>query len=117
MLPDLITPIWYPEGAKNAEPGVNRSPHLATEIFTGLFSWFAMEVARTGLRLRARFHRGFAAGYVNGMLAAGAGALVLMLFLDWILPFVYNVGFSGFQASVLVWLFMGGLLALEGMVD
>lgn len=83
----------------------------------GLFCWFVVEVSRTGLRLRARFRRGFAAGYVNGMLAAGAGALVLMLFLDWILPFVYNVGFSGFQATVLVWMFMGGLLALERMVD
>ena len=49
------------------------------------------------------------------MLAAGAGALVLMLFADWILPFVYNIGFSGFQASVLVWLFLGGLVALEQM--
>ncbi len=58
---------------------------------------------------------GFAAGYVNGMLAAGAGALVIMLFADWILPFVYNIGFPGFQASVLVWLFMGGLVALENM--
>ena len=34
---------------------------------------------------------------------------------DWILPFVYNIGFPGFQASVLVWLFLGGLVALEGM--
>lgn len=36
-----------------------------------------------------------------------------MLLADWILPFVYNIGFPGFQASVLVWLFMGGLVALE----
>ena len=58
---------------------------------------------------------GFAAGYVNAMLAAWAGALVLMLFADWILPLVYNIGFPGFQASVLVWLFLGGLVALEQM--
>jgi len=79
----------------------------------GLFFWFAAEVVRLGLRLRARFTEGFAAGYVNAMLAAWAGALVLMLFADWILPFVYNIGFPGFQASVLVWLFLGGLVALE----
>lgn len=79
-----------------------------------LFCWFAVEVARLGLRLRAYFtHQGFAAGYVNGMLAAGAASLVLMVFADWILPFVYNIGFPGFQASVLVWLFLGGLVALE----
>lgn len=82
-----------------------------------LFFWFAVEVARISLRLRAHFRHGFAAGYVNGVLAAGAGALILMLFADWILPFVYNIGFVGFQASILVWLFTGGLLALEHMVD
>jgi hypothetical protein len=83
----------------------------------GLFFWFAVEVARLARRLRAHFREGFAAGYVNGMLAAGAGALVLMLFADWILPFVYNIGFPGFQASVLVWLFLGGLVALEQVMN
>jgi len=80
-----------------------------------LFAWFSVEVAQLGLRLRRRYTAGFAAGYVNAMLAAGAGALVIMLLADWILPFVYNIGFPGFQASVLVWLFMGGLVALENM--
>ncbi len=79
----------------------------------GLFLWFAFEVFRLGFRMRAHFTQGFAAGYVNAMLAAWAGALVLMLFADWILPFVYNVGFPGFQASVLVWLFLGGLVSLK----
>lgn len=82
-----------------------------------LLSWFAVELARLGLRLRTRFTQGFAAGYVNGALAAGLGALVLMMFADWILPFVYNIGFLGFQASVLVWLFLGGLVALEQIAD
>ncbi len=83
----------------------------------GLFLWFVGEVTRLGLRLRARFREGFAAGYVNGTLAAGAGALIVMLLADWILPFVYNIGFPGFQASVLVWLFLGGLVALEQVED
>lgn len=80
-----------------------------------LFAWFAWEVYRLGLRLYRRYQEGFTAGYVNGMLAAGAGSLVIMLLADWILPFVYNIGFPGFQASVLVWLFLGGLIALEGL--
>ncbi len=83
----------------------------------GLFLWFALEVAKLGLRLRTHFTQGFAAGYVNGMLAAGAGSLILMMFLDWILPFVYNVGLPGFQASMLVWLFLGGLIALDSMAS
>ena len=52
---------------------------------------------------------------VGAVLAVGVGALVLMVFADWLLPFVYNIGFPGFQASVLVWLFLGGLVALEHM--
>ncbi|MBE2235691.1 MAG: O-antigen ligase family protein [Anaerolinea sp.] len=78
-----------------------------------LFGWFVVEIGRLGHRLRQRYASGFAAAYVNGMLAAGVGALVIMALADWILPFVYNIGFQGFQASVLVWLFLGGLVALE----
>jgi hypothetical protein len=78
-----------------------------------LFMWFAVEVLLLGFRLRPRFTNGFESGLINGMLAAWAGSLVLMLFADWILPFVYNIGFQGFQASVLVWLLLGGLVALE----
>jgi O-antigen ligase len=80
-----------------------------------LFGWLVAAITRTGLQVRARYTTGFAAGYANGVLATGAAALVLMVFADWILPFVYNIGFPGFQASVLVWLFMGGLVALEQM--
>lgn len=78
-----------------------------------LFLWFLGEVAGLGWRLRRRHKSGFVAGYVNGMLATLAGIIVVMLLLDWFLPFVYNVGFLGFQASVLVWLFLGGLVAIE----
>lgn len=80
-----------------------------------LFAWFSVEVALLGIRLRRRYTEGFAAGYVNSMLAAGASALVIMALADWILPFVYNVSFWGFQASVLVWLFLGGLVALDNL--
>jgi hypothetical protein len=32
---------------------------------------------------------------------------------DWVIPFVYNIGMAGFRASVLAWLFMGGLVVIE----
>lgn len=79
------------------------------------FAWFLVATARLGMRLHNRYFEGFEAGYVNGVIAAGAASLVLMLFADWILPFVYNIGFPGFQASILIWLFLGGLVALENM--
>jgi hypothetical protein len=82
-----------------------------------LFAWFCWELYRLGMRLHHRFATGFVAGYVNAMLAVGIASLVLMAFADWILPFVYNIGFPGFQASVLIWLFMGSLVAIDNITD
>jgi len=116
-----MKPLAY-GGAFWIAPSVN-SHNNYVDLFSqvgllglGLFLWFVVELTRLGFRLRSRFTQGFAAGYVNAMLAAWAGALTLMLLADWILPFVYNVGFPGFQASVLVWLFLGGLVVLENMI-
>ena len=116
----ILKPLPY-LGAYWLQPQVN-SHNNYVDLFAhvgllglALFGWFAVAYARTGLRLRQRYTEGFAAGYLNGALAAGMGSLVLMAFADWILPHVYNIGFTGFQASVLVWLFLGGVVALENM--
>lgn len=115
-----MKPLPY-QGAYWVAPQIN-SHNNYVDLFAhvgivglALFFWFAAEIARLGARLRRRYTLGFASGYVNGVLAAGAASLVIMAFADWILPFVYNIGFYGFQASVLVWLFLGGLVALENM--
>lgn len=79
----------------------------------GLLGWIVVALTRTGLRLRQGHTADFQAGYASAMLAAGAGAMAVMFLADWILPFVYNIGFPGFQASVLLWLFLGGLVVLE----
>lgn len=104
--------IWIQPQISSHNNYVDLFSHVGI-LGLGLFLWFAAEVAMLGVRLRQTFTHGFAAAYVNSMLAAGVGSLTLMLFADWILPFVYNIGFSGFQTSVLVWLFMGGLLVYE----
>lgn len=83
----------------------------------GLFLWLMAELGALAVRLRSAARSGFMSGYVHAMLAAWVGALVLMMFADWILPHVYNIGFPGFQASLLFWLFMGGLPALERIVN
>ena len=46
------------------------------------------------------------------MLAALTAILISGAFADWFLPFLYNIGIPGFQASVFLWLFCGGLLSL-----
>jgi O-antigen ligase len=76
------------------------------------FLWFAVALARVGWSLRTRVAHGFARAYVYGALGGLAGTLVSGLLGDWVLPFVYNIGFSGFRSSVLAWVFLGGLVAL-----
>jgi hypothetical protein len=91
------------------------SLHMAAMVGLALFFWFAGAYGLLGLRVYKRYSQGFAGGYAAGMLAAGAASLVIMVLADWMLPFVYNIGFHGFQASVLVWLFWGGLVAIDQM--
>src|SRR5690606_22164729 len=104
--------LWWEPRISSHNNYVDLFAHFGM-IGLAIFIWFAVETARLGLNLRARCTTGFAAGYINAMVAAGAGSLVIMLLADWILPFVYNIGFDGFQASVLMWLFMGGLVVLD----
>lgn len=77
------------------------------------FLWFFGAVAWLGWRLRERVPTGFARAYVYGALGGLAGTLVAAALGDWVLPFFYNVGMTGFRASVLGWLFLGGLVVLE----
>lgn len=114
----LTKPLFY-EGAYWIEPRIN-SHNNYVDLFSQLgvvgvaiFFWFMIEVALLGWRLRSTFKDGFAGGYVNGILAAWVGTMIIMALADWFLPFVYNIGFAGFQASVLIWMMMGGLITLE----
>ncbi|MHB1317988.1 MAG: O-antigen ligase family protein [Anaerolineae bacterium] len=81
----------------------------------GLFAWLLVSLWRQAAPVaHAKKHAGaFESGFARGMLAVWTSSLVIMVLADWMLPFVYNIGFSGFQASVLVWLFLGGLTVLR----
>jgi hypothetical protein len=77
------------------------------------FLWFAASIGWLGWRLRSSVPAGFAQAYVYGALGGLVGSLVAGGLGDWVLPFVYNIGYAGFRASVLGWFFLGGLVALE----
>lgn len=79
----------------------------------GLFVWFLVEVTLLGLRLLERVPEGFPRAFVYGAIGGAIGTAVAGMFGDWIIPFVYNVGFAGFRASLIGWLFMGALVAME----
>jgi O-antigen ligase len=88
---------------------------LAQTGFVGLacFLWLFWELGRLSWRLRERVPDGFAKAYVYGALGGLVGTLVAGTLVDWVLPFVYNIGFTGFRASILVWMFLGGLVSLD----
>jgi O-antigen ligase len=80
------------------------------------FGWFIWELGWLAWRLRTSVPEGFARGYLFGALGGLVGTLVASALGDWFLPFVYNVGIAGMRASILGWVFLGGLLSLACIV-
>lgn len=77
------------------------------------YLWIFFELGRLGWRLSKQLPEGFANAYANGVFAGVVATMVAGYLVDWVLPFVYNIGFPGFRASILPWIFCGGLVALE----
>ena len=80
------------------------------------FLLFLWQVGRLAWRLRDQVPAGFAQAYVYGALGGLMGTVVIGMLGDWVLPFFYNIGLSGFRSSILGWLFLGGLVSLQQMV-
>ncbi|MCB0256668.1 MAG: O-antigen ligase family protein, partial [Anaerolineae bacterium] len=100
-------------------PNVN-SHNLYIDLFAqmgivglAVFGWAVFEIGRLGWRLQQRCSGDFAAGYVASALAGLIAMLVASAIVEWLLPFVYNVGFPGMRFSVMSWLFLGGLASLD----
>jgi hypothetical protein len=81
----------------------------------GLFLWMAIALGRSAWRIRTQAANGFQRGYVHAALAGLVGTLAAGMLADWFMPFVYNIGFDGFRGAAFAWLFLGGVVALEGL--
>ena len=77
-----------------------------------ILAWFLWQIWRLGWKMQARTLEGFSRGVVIGALGGLIGSLAAGMLGDWFLPFVYNIGFTGFRSSVLGWLFLGSLVAI-----
>jgi Fe2+ transport system protein B len=91
---------------------------IAQTGYLGLlaFFWVFFALGRLSFNVAGRLPKGFAQAYSYGVLAGIVATLVAAYLGDWVLPFVYNVGLPGFRASILPWIFMGGVIALEQML-
>lgn len=90
---------------------------IAQSGYLGLlcFFWVLFEVGRLSWALSKKLPNGFAQAYANSVFAGIIGTLVAGYLGDWVLPFVYNIGLTGFRASIVAWIFMGGVISLEQM--
>lgn len=86
-------------------------------IGLGCILWFFWEVGKLGWWLLERVPEGFSRAYVFGALGGLAGTIFAGFLVDWFLPFVYNIGLGGFRASVLAWVFLGGLVTIEQITN
>lgn len=77
------------------------------------FLWLELEIGLLGLRLRNRVPEGFPKAFVYGALGGLGGILVAAMLGDWVIPYVYNVGYNGLRSSALAWFFLGALVFLE----
>jgi hypothetical protein len=77
------------------------------------FVWFVGELGWLALKLRTQVEDGFNRAYVYGVIGGLAGTLVAGVLVDWVFPFVYNIGLRGFRGSMLGWIFLGGLVSIE----
>ncbi len=81
------------------------------------FAWILFEIGNFALKLRKSAPEGFAKAYVYSSIGGLAGMITAAMLGDWVLPFVYNVGFTGFRSALFGWLFLGGLVALEKIIE
>ena len=78
-----------------------------------IFLWWIGQTSYLAWKLRKQVRGGFVEAYVNGAIGGLVGMIVVAFLGDWVLPFVYNIGLSGFRTSVVGWLFLGGLVVLQ----
>ena len=77
------------------------------------FLWILFEIGRLSWKLMNKLPDGFAKGYSYGVFAGVLGSLMAAFLVDWLLPFAYNIGLDGVRASILPWIFFGGLISVE----
>lgn len=79
-----------------------------------VYFWLMAELGWLCWRLLKRVPPGgFAYAFVVASLGGLAGTVFSGMLGDWVLPYVYNIGVDGMRASILAWLFLGGMLVLE----
>ncbi|MFO7538972.1 MAG: O-antigen ligase family protein [Chloroflexota bacterium] len=81
------------------------------------YLWFLFQLGKLGLSLIDKVPTGFPRALIYCILGGLAGTFASGALGDWILPFVYNVGFIGMRASLIGWVFLGIIPAFAYAID
>lgn len=79
--------------------------------------WFFGELGWLIWRLRRQAPAGFMRAYLTAALGGLAGTAASGMLVDWFFPFVYNIGFNGFRSTIFAWLFLGGVVSIEQLLQ
>lgn len=112
------TPLFPIRGWRVSFNSHSQFVDLIAEIgYVGLFAfvWMFWELGRLTWNLTKQLPEGFSQAYAYGVFSGFCATSVAAFLGDWVLPFVYNVGLAGFRASILPWIFFGGIISLEQM--
>jgi hypothetical protein len=90
---------------------------IAQTGYLGLLSffWVFFELGRFSWKSMQQLPVGFPRAYAYGTFAGIIATFVAAFLGDWVLPFTYNIGLTGFRASIFAWIFMGGVISLQQM--
>lgn len=78
------------------------------------FLWFLASLLKTGMTTQRRLEDGTFASALGKSLFCGFLGVVGVMFLgDWLLPFVYTHGLSGFDHAIYSWIMLGVMVSLR----
>lgn len=114
-----VKPLTY-GGAYWMRPSVS-AHNMYIDMFAQLgvaglicYLWFLLEIIRLSYRTYSCINApGFARGYGLAAFCVVPGIVAADMLAATSLPYVYNLGFTGFRVSVVSWMLLGGLVVLE----
>lgn len=106
--------VWLQLG--HAIPSHNMFVDIAAQsglVGLALFSLTLVGMFRLAISASRCLPTAFLGAYAKGILAGFLSLVICSFFFaDWLIPFVYNVTFKGFQHSLYSWLLVGSLVPL-----
>lgn len=82
----------------------------------GAFVWLMGSLQHLSIQIDKIVPPGFFRGFTTAAIGGVAGTILCGFLGDWVVPFVYNVGYEGLRASLIGWMFLGSICAIERWV-